>query len=79
MKALTNDMKRRLTDHERVAHKMETVAHELAQCADILMDLGDEDHIKAKQNSEAASKFAGKLQGKYTALFNKYSEILSRA
>lgn len=77
MKEMTATMKRKLNDRERVAHKMEVVAHELAQCADILMSLGDEDHTAAKQNSEAASKFAGKLQGKYTNLFNKYSKMLT--
>lgn len=78
MKDMTPAMRKRLNDRERVAHKMEVVAHELAQCADILLELGDPDYKAAKQNSEAASKFAGKLQGKYSAVFKKYSNMLSK-
>lgn len=75
-RGLTPDMRKRLNDRERAAHKMECVAHELAQIADILLDLCDENHKEAKQNSEAASKFAKKLQGKYNSLYQRYEKIV---
>lgn len=75
---MTNDMKRKLNQRERAAHEMNNVAHKLAQIADVLLELNDPDAPAAKRNSEAAAKFAGKLEGKYSNLYRRYSDMLNQ-